>query len=379
MDRAQHKNIENWFISRGVPHFITNYSARTDIWTRALPFLIVAYLAGGLNALNLAEWSVTRNLIAAGITIASLVIGWSMTNLVLQRPFLAIPKEIGKPELIAFVIGPAIPSAIFQQWGDSFQASIEGLAILGVIYVSSSFALGHLLSWALRNSLSQAAMLGRLLVRALPLLLLFTTFLFINAEVWQVAGQLTGLPYLLGVGIFFSLGAVFVLSRIPQVISGLNKFSSWDEVKQIIVGTPAEGLPVPSEGAPPEELSTSEKIDLALVTTFNQSVQITFVAVVLTLFFTIFGFLAISLDTQSAWMMTEKSHVFFTWTLSGRNLVITESLLRVAGFLGAFIGMYFTVVLATDETYRSEFMEDTSPLAHEALAVRLAYKNAHGD
>jgi len=170
MDRTQHKHIENWFISRGVPHFITNYSARTDIWTRALPFLIVAYLAGGLNALNLAEWSLGRNLVAAGITIASLVLGWSLTNLVLQRPFLAIPKEIGKPELVAFVIGPAIPSAIFQQWGDSFQAPIEGLAILGVIYVSSSFALGHLLSWALRNSLSQAAMLGRLLVRALPLL-----------------------------------------------------------------------------------------------------------------------------------------------------------------------------------------------------------------
>ena len=220
-------------------------------------------------------------------------------------------------------------------------------------------------------------MLGRLLARALPLLLLFTTFLFVNAEVWQVAGQLTGLPYLLGVGIFFLLGAAFVLSRIPRSISGLNKFSSWDEVKQIIVGTPAEGLPVPSDGAPSEELSTSEKMDLALVTTFNQSVQITFVAVVLTLFFTIFGFLAISIDTQSAWMMTEKSHVFFTWTLSGRDLVVTESLLRVAGFLGAFIGMYFTVVLATDETYRSEFMEDTSPLAHQALAVRLAYKHSH--
>lgn len=377
MDRSQHREIENWFISRGVPHFITNYSARTDIWTRALPFLIVAYLAGGLNALNLAEWSLGRNLVAAGITIASLVFGWSLTNLVLQRPFLAIPQEIGKPELIAFVIGPAIPSAVFQQWGDSFQASIEGLAILGVIYVASSFALGHLLSWALRNSLAQSAMLGRLLVRALPLLLLFTTFLFINAEVWQVAGQLTGLPYVLGVGIFFSLGAVFVLSRIPQSISGLNNFSSWDAVKQTIVGTPAERLPVPADGTPPQELSTSEKIDLALVTTFNQSVQITFVAVVLTLFFTIFGFLAISLDTQSAWMMTEKSRVFFTWTLSGRNLVITESLLRVAGFLGAFIGMYFTVVLATDETYRSEFMEDTSPLAHEALAVRLAYKHSY--
>ena len=378
MDRTQYKAIENWFISRGVPHFISNYSARTDIWTRALPFLIVAYLAGGLNALNLAEWSVTRNLVAAGITLTSLIIGWSLTNLVLQRPFLAIPKEIGKPELIAFVIGPAIPSALFQQWGDSIQALLGGVTILGIIYVAASFALGHLLSWALRSSISQAAMLGRLLVRALPLLLLFTTFLFITAEVWQVAGQLSGIPYLLGVGIFFLLGAVFVLSRIPQAIAGLTKFESWSEVQRLIVGTPAEGLELPTGETPPQEFSTSEKVDLALVTTFNQSVQITFVALVLTMFFIIFGFLAISLDTQLAWMMTDQSHVFFTWTVSHRNLVLTESLLRVAGFLGAFIGMYFTVVLSTDETYRSEFAEDTSPLAHEALAVRLAYKNARG-
>lgn len=377
MDQTQHKKIEMWFINRGVPHFISNYSARTDIWTRALPFLIVAYLAGGLNSLNLADWSPGRNLIAAGITLASLILGWSLTNLVLKRPFWAVPREIGKPELIAFVVGPSIPSAIFRQWGDSIQALLEGLAILGIIYVAASFALGHLLAWALRHSISQAAMLGRLLVRALPLLLLFTTFLFINAEVWQVAGQLTGVPYLLGVGIFFLLGAVFVASRIPQSISGLAHFASWSEVEELIADTPAAGLRLPDEGVPSQELSTSEKIDLALVTTFNQSVQITFVAVVLTTFFVVFGFLAISLETQSAWMMTEESHVFFTWTLSGRNLVITESLLRVAGFLGAFIGMYFTVVLATDETYRSEFMEDTSPLAHEALAVRLAYKNAH--
>ena len=377
MDPVQHKNIENWFISRGVPHFISNYSARTDIWTRALPFLIVAYLAGGLNSLNLAEWSFGKNAVAAAITLISLLLGWSLTNLVLKRPFLAVPKEIGKPELLAFVIGPAIPSAVFQQWGDALQAVLEGLAILALIYVAASFALGHLLSWALRNSISQAAMLGRLLVRALPLLLLFTTFLFINAEVWQVAGQLTGLPYVLGVGIFFLLGAVFVVSRLPQSISDLGKFSSWPEVESLLGATPAEGLGVPTEGTPSQDFSTSEKIDLSLVTTFNQAVQITFVAFVLTMFFIIFGFLAISLDTQSAWMMTDQSHIFFTWTLSGRRLVLTESLLRVAGFLGAFIGMYFTVVLATDETYRSEFAEDTSPLARKALAVRLAYKQAH--
>jgi hypothetical protein len=57
-------------------------------------------------------------------------------------------------------------------------------------------------------------------------------------------------------------------------------------------------------------------------------------------------------------------------------LVVSEPLLRVAGFLGAFAGMYFTVVLSTDATYREEFAEDIGPELRQALAVRLLYRRA---
>ncbi|MCE2764820.1 MAG: hypothetical protein LW627_09915 [Ilumatobacteraceae bacterium] len=377
MDRAQHKAIERWFIGRGVPHFIVDYSARTDIWTRAIPLLILAYLAGGLNALNLAHWSTARNLVAAGVTIAVLVLGWTVTNLVLRRPFWSVPTEVGRPELVAFVIGPTVPSAIFGQWGDALQALLEGVIILGVIYLLAAFAVGQLILWAIRSSFGQAAMLGRLLVRALPQLLLFTVFLFINAEVWQVAGTLAGIPYMIGLGIFFVLGAVFVLSRVPRLIDGLATFESWDEVGSLVADTPAAGLPV-SPGTPLDNpLGGREKMDLILVSTFNQAVQVTFVAIVLTGFFVTFGFVAIPLATQAGWMGADDANVFFTITLSGRDLVMTEALIRVAGFLGAFIGMYFTVVLSTDDKYRAEFAEDTAPAIHEALAVRLVYRLAH--
>ena len=53
-----------------------------------------------------------------------------------------------------------------------------------------------------------------------------------------------------------------------------------------------------------------------------------------------------------------------------------EPLLRVAGFLGAFAGMYFTVVLSTDATYREEFAEDIGPDLHQALAMRVLYRMA---
>ena len=375
MDRVQHKEIEGWFIGRGVLHFIVDYSARTDIWTRAIPLLILAYLAGGLNALNLADWSAGRNIVAGGVTIAVLVLGWAITNLVLRRPFWSIPTEVGRPELAAFVIGPVVPSAIFGQWGDAAQALIEGVVILGAIYLLAAFAVGQLIAWAIRASLKQVRMLGRLLVRALPQLLLFTVFLFINAEVWQVAGTLFGLPYFIGLVIFFILGAVFVLSGIPKMLDDLDDFSSSEEIARLIVDTPADGLPVPDIHERP--LGRGEKLDLILVSTFNQAVQVTFVAIVLTAFFVTFGFIAIPLDTQIGWMSADTTNVFFTLTISGRELVMTESLIRVAGFLGAFIGMYFTVVLSTDDKYKNDFAEDTAPEIHKSLAVRLVYRHAH--
>lgn len=377
VDRTQHKAIERWFIGRGVPHFIVDYSARTDIWTRAIPLLVLAYLAGGLNALNLAEWSASRNVFAAAVTIAVLVLGWTITNLLLRRPFWSVPTEVGRPELIAFVIGPTVPSVIFDQRGDALQALVEGIVILGIIYVLAAFAVGQLILWAIRSSFGQAAMLGRLLVRALPQLLLFTVFLFINAEVWQVAGTLAGIPYIIGLGIFFVLGAVFVLSRVPRLIDGLATFASWDEVESLVATTPAAGLPIPSEAPLDQPLGGREKMDLILVSTFNQAVQVTFVAVLLTGFFVTFGFVAIPLATQAGWMAVDDVNVFFTITLSGRDLVMTEALVRVAAFLGAFIGMYFTVVLSTDDKYRAEFAEDTAPAIHQALAVRLVYRLAH--
>ena len=67
------------------------------------------------------------------------------------------------------------------------------------------------------------------------------------------------------------------------------------------------------------------------------------------------------------------------WHVGDRDLVITEPLLRVAGFLGAFGAMYFTVLLSTDALYREEFADDVGPQLRQALAVRCVYRAARPD
>jgi hypothetical protein len=366
--------IERWFIRRGVPHFIDEYAPTTDIWNRSLPTLVIAYLAGGLHALDLHRWTWQRNAATAIIVVLVLVGGWIVVNLARGRRAFAVPDVVGVPELALFIIGPTLPSLLFGQWSDAAQTLIEGFAVLGLVFLATSYAVVALLGWAVRRSTAQLASLASLVVRALPLLLLFTTFLFINAEVWQVAGTLTGAPYVATLAIFFLLGAVFVLSRVPGLMRGLATFGSWDEVRDASAGTPADTLTLPSSGPVPAfPLSNRQRLNAGLVTVFSQALQITFVALLLTLFFALFGFLAIPEATTAAWTQLEAINVLASVTVGDRVLVISEPLLRVAGFLGAFTGMYFTVVLSTDATYRDEFADDVAPQIRQALAVRVAY------
>ncbi len=370
---AGRNETEQWFIRRGLPHFIEPYGTGPDVWSRAAPVLVIAYVAGGLHALDLANWSVARNFSAATFVVALLFATWMLTNRLRHRPALSRPHELGAPELAAFLIGPALPALIFEQWGDALQALIEGTVVLAVIYVVTSYGVLPLMAWAASQTFSRVGSVGRMLTRALPLLLLFTTFLFINAEVWQVAGTLEGPVYIVTLALFFLLGSAFVLSRVPEVIRSVNSFEDWSDVAEQLQGTPAEGIELPAHGDPMERsLSIRQRVNIGMVSVFSQAILITFVAVILALFFMLFGLLAIPEATAAFWTQLPEVHVIAHWNVGGRTLVLTEPLLRVAGFLGAFTGMYFTVVLGTDATYRGEFAEDAGPQIRQALAVRLA-------
>lgn len=367
--------IEQWFIRRGVPHFIVGYSARTDIWGRAVPVLIGAYLLGGLNALDIRTRTLGWNVAAGAMVLAVLAATWAIANRLRRRPMFSVPDELGPIELAAFLLGPVIPPIVVGQNGDALQAFLEGAAVLAVIYLGTSYAVLPLLRWAAGRATAQILLFLNTVVRVLPLLLLVITFLFVNAEVWQVAGRLRGIPYVIVVGLFVSFGVTFVLSRVPTLINGLATFSNWDEITPSLAGTPGE----PLGGHPPAVLrpppmQRRERLNVGLVAVFSQALQITFVALAVFAFFVLFGYLAIPPDTVEAWT-GEVPHVLVG---SGR-LVVTEELLRVAGFLATFTGMYFTVVLSTDANYREEFAEDVAPQIRQALAVRAAYRHAVRD
>ena len=232
--------IERWFVRRGVPHLVeSDHDASIlDTWTRALPLLVAAYLLLGLNALDLYDWTLGQNLAAAAGVFAMLLAAWVLSNRLRGVSAFARPTDIDAPELLLFVFGPALPVLAFGQVGDAIGNVVTAVALLALIYLWSSYGVGAILRWGARRSGGQLTGLGPLVAKALPLLLVFNAFLFVNAEVWEMAGTLDGAAFVVIVLTFFALGAGFVISRLPGFIRTENRFESWAEIASYIARHP---------------------------------------------------------------------------------------------------------------------------------------------
>jgi hypothetical protein len=211
-------------------------------------------------------------------------------------------------------------------------------------------------------------------MRALPLLLLFNAFLFINAEVWQVTSRIDVTLLSAALGLFIVLGVVFLLSRLPGEVSDLATFHSADEVRRLCRGTPMEGAAAAAD-LPDHPLSRRQRGNLGLVLVFSQGVLVLAVSVFIGLFFVVFGLLIMNPDTLVQWT-GQPLNELYSMSFRGDRIVLTEELLRAAGFLAAFSGLYFTVNAATEPTYRKEFFDGLLGEVRQSMAVRETYLQA---
>ena len=375
MDRERQAATERWFLTRGVPHFIAGYSATEDVWTRAAPLLAVVFLAEIVGAVNL-DWPLWANLLAVVGGVGILAAGWAAANRLRGRRRFQRPDDIGWPELTVFLLAPALLPLVF---GGQAEAAAWTLAanagVLVVVYVATSYALVPLTRWAAVQAGHQLGGTLVLFARALPLLLLGFTFLFINAEVWQMAGSMN--PAALGVvlGLFALLGAVFVLVRLPEELRRLGDFGDPADVAAQCAGTPVEDVTPGGGEVPPP--TGREWGNLALVVVFRQGMQILAVAVLIGGFFTAFGSIAVGETTVAAWLGGAPD-VVASADVAGIEVTISTELLRVAAFLAGFAGLYFAVYAVHDTAFRSEFYEDVAGDVRTVLAVRHVYRATAG-
>ncbi len=366
--------VERWFVGRGVPHLIDDYSAREDIFTRAAPFLALVlftelFLAFGPDV---SGWSQAA-VFAFGV--ALLVGAFGVVNRLRGRRWLQLPTDVGPWELSVFVLVPPILRVVATGDGnDLWQWVSINLALLGVAYVVTSFGLFPMVSWTLRHLRHQIGGIANLFLKSLPLLLLFSAFLFLNAEIWQVASDIPDVFVVVVIGSLIALGCGFIVLALHQTIDDLNHFSSWSEVQDLCRASPYADVPPPADVpvcAPP--LTRGSRVNLDILSFVAQAIQVLLVAAMIGAFYVGFGLFTVREATIDQWTTLSDLDVWWRARPFGHEIVLTRPLVVVSALIASFSGLQFAVSAVTDESYRRDFGTEIIREIRESLAVRARY------
>ena len=365
------RETEDWFVRHGLPFFVEGRRIEVDDLAhgRSVLVLALAYCGSLLVAVPADEQWPARLLLAAGGLLA-LVAVWAVANLARRQRALERPRRVGPVEVALFALGPAAVAAVLRQDPDAALAVLlADLTVLGVVAAAEVLDVGPIARWALARTFAEISSLFRLVTRALPMLLLFTTFLFINTEVWQVSSALSRPVLWLSVAFFAVLAVGFLLARLPEEVAAVNDDLDPDVVRRAVRGTPLEPHLDDLSDVHAEPLDRRQRTNLLLVLLVTQASQVLLLSVSVWLFFLVFGRVAIDDDVVRSWVGEGAPHF---WFLLG-ELGFSRELLQVSIFLSAFSGLYFTVYAVTDATYREQFFHEITHELERAVGVRAAY------
>lgn len=352
--QQQLDDYEEGFRRAGLPLFSEDFSLAGDVYNRAVPLLGLVFLGEMLGAGQLA-WTWWQNVLAIAAALSILLVAIGLANKARGHPFSAIPQTLDAPELTGFVLLPALLPLIFGgQLGSAVATALANVALLGLIYAVGAYGLPSILRWALSRTAAQLRSSLGLIAKAVPLLAIFVLLSFPTQELWGIFSHPTRGIFAIIVGLFVALGTGFLAARLPREAHRLEQ-----EV---------------GEGPP---LHRRQLINVGLVMFVSQALQVLIVSLVIFVFLTVFGVLAIDEELRAQWL-GNPGHEIFHFNLLGERLELTSPLLRVSAGLAAFSGFYFTIAMLTDETYRTEFLEELTSEMGRSFAQRAEYLKLRG-
>ncbi len=253
----------------------------------------------------------------------------------------------------------AVPAAAGTAWllirNDKDGAASAGIAVgatvlvlVAAVYAGRALRVHLIAAWAMRQTLTSLGLLFPLATRALPMLLLFVTFLFINTEVWMVASALDGGILWGAVMLFAALAVGFLVVRLVEEVDRLD-----DEIGRDEVGDDADVVGL-------------QRTNLVLVLLITQAFQVLLLALAVFVFFLVFGAVAMKETVLEAWI---GEGLTYPWGIRP----FSRELVQVSTFLASFSGLYFAVYAVTDDNYRREFFSEVLGELEQALRVRVNY------
>ena len=353
-DESRIRELENGFRRDGLPNLIVDLSASEDIFTRAIPFLTVVFVVEIVNALDVdAGW--TNLLLVLGGAVV-LFGAFGLLNVARGRPFLSIPHRVAIPELVAFVVLPALLPVIFSaQFLFGVATILVNSAILFIAYLVVGFGLVAIVRWTGVRLFAQLGASASVLVRAVPLLLFFSLVMFFTTEIWQVFTQGGPATYWTAMAMFVVLGVGFLSVRLPGVVREVQADSYIGDVP----------------------LRRRERLNLAAVALISESLQVMFVSAAVWLFYVVLGTLLVSAAVRGTWLLRPQTVI---WDIAwfGERLQVTSQLLRVATGVAAFAGLYYAVMILVDSAHRDQFVDSLGAALRDTFRRRSEYLDLLG-
>ncbi|MBS2966490.1 hypothetical protein KGA66_25845 [Actinocrinis puniceicyclus] len=382
-DDALLSRTETWFVGRGLPYFIEDHKATDDVFTRALALLAAYFVISLMLVLSL-RLTVPQRIGGAALGIGLLLGLYTLRNLASGRGAFRRPRRIGWAEVGALVLIPPVVDAVVRKdWRingfDSWK--ITGIDLggnLGVvlgIYLFTS-ALLPLARWAVKRTFRELGEVFDLAARALPLLFLFNSFLFISKDVWEFAGEMTRHRLWGVVGLFALFTVLFLGYRLPAEVSRVAEHDDRSSIRRACQGTPMAGVVdrvVLHDGA--LALSRRQRANVLMVLFFGQMLQVLLLAVLVFVFFIGFGWVTMDSRHIAEWTgrPAEPALAFGHRLSDYLGFDLNTELFQVSIFLAAVSGFFFAVSSMTDEAYKEQFYARMNAELETAIQVRRVY------
>ena len=253
--------------------------------------------------------------------------------------------------------------------------ALGSLAAALVLYALTSVGVAPLVLGLFGSSLTRMAATASVAVRALPPLLAILLFLSLASETWQAFGGLEGWRYGFVLILFGVLAAVILVIGLRGERLALYAPEPGEALARAAAATPAAGLVDRGvrPAAPPLERMARINVSVALLVALG--VRVLAVGVSVGAAFLVFGLLIVDRELTTEWVGAAP-HVLLSLEVSGREVVVTEALVRVATILGGFAALYFAAVALGEERYRRDFLDDELERFGGAMAAWCYYRGA---
>ncbi len=146
---------------------------------------------------------------------------------------------VGLALLVGAVVG--VGSGLWlQDVSGGLVFGLWGAGAVLAVYAGTTLRLRIIARWAVGRTLGSLGLMFPLVTRALPLLMLFITFLFINTEVWMVANSLDPGVLTMAVMFFAAMAIGFLLVRLPEEMDRVDDDTDTGRLVARTQGTPVE-------------------------------------------------------------------------------------------------------------------------------------------